>query len=147
MRLLLKSVGVAVGAVLIGSALLSAQPQNRRAGARMYDPATEVTLNGTIDSVCAGTWGHMTMGGTHLTLKAENGTIEVMLGPSAYIASKNFTFAVGDTIQVTGSKVSMGAMEFVIAREVVKDGKTLTLRDKNGVPKWAGMGRHRPRSI
>jgi hypothetical protein len=40
----------------------------------------------------------------------------------------------------------MGAMEFVTAREVVKDGKTLTLRDKTGTPQWAGSGMGRKRA-
>lgn len=32
----------------------------------------------------------------------------------------------------------MRGTEYVIAREVVKDGKTLILRDKSGAPQWAG---------
>ena len=82
--------------------------------------------------------------GTHLTVKAGDETREVMLGPANFITGKGFAFAKGDSIEVTGSKITMGAMEFVIAREVVKDGKTLTLRDKTGTPQWAGKGEDGP---
>ncbi|HVY94413.1 MAG TPA: hypothetical protein VHA14_16745, partial [Bryobacteraceae bacterium] len=54
-----------------------------------------------------------------------------------------FKFAKGDSVEITGSKVTMNGEEWIIAREVTKDGKTLTLRDKDGNPKWSGgmMGR------
>ena len=48
-------------------------------------------------------------------------------------------------MEVTGSKVTVSGKEYVVAREVVKDGKTLTLRDKTGIPAWAGQrGKRRP---
>ena len=52
---------------------------------------------------------------------------------------KEFSFAKGDSIEVTGSKVTQGGTPYVIAREVIKDGTTLALRDKSGTPQWAGM--------
>ncbi len=110
-------------------------PQNMM---RMYDPATETNLKGTVDEVKTIHHGRM-MTGTHLMLKVGDETKEIMLGPSNFVESKGFTFTKGDSIELTGSKVTMGGTDYVIAREVIKDGKTLTLRDKNGVPQWAGM--------
>jgi hypothetical protein len=104
----------------------------------MYNPATETTLNGTIEAVTEGARGQMM--GTHLTVRAADGVREVMLGPTQFIASKHFSFAKGESVQITGSKVTMSGTEYVVAREVVKDGKTLTLRDKTGTPEWAGKG-------
>ena len=125
--------------ILLGAVLVSAQgPGGPRKGMRMYNPATETTLKGTIDVVNQGACCQMT--GTHLTVKTDDGVREVMLGPSQFVASKSFSFSKGDSIEVTGSKVTMGETEYVIARQVIKDGKTLTLRDKTGRPEWAGQG-------
>ena len=79
------------------------------------------------------------MMGTHLTLKTADSTIEVVLGPSSFISGRGFSFTKGDEVEVTGSRVTMAGTESLIAREVVKGGKTLTLRDKTGKPEWSGM--------
>jgi len=78
--------------------------------------------------------------GTHLVLKTGADTTQVILGPTGYIASKGFTVAKGDTVEVTGSKLTRNETNYIIARQVVKGGKTLTLRDKEGTPAWASKG-------
>ncbi len=104
---------------------------------RMYDPTTEVTVQGTVQQVQtqAGRHGR---NGTHLLLKTDSGDLTVHVGPSDYIASQGFSFAAGDQVQVTGSKVKMNGTDVVLAREIRKDGKLLPLRDAQGIPKWAG---------
>ncbi len=139
MRNLVKGASLAAGLALALAGLASA-----RNNVRMYDPATETTLKGTVEAVTQQARGQMM--GTHLTIKTSDETREVMLGPANFVTGKGFSFAKGDSIEVTGSKITMGAMEFVIAREVVKDGKTLTLRDKSGTPEWAGRGMGRRRA-
>ena len=143
MRNVVKSISLAAGAFLLSSVLASAQSLHAGRNTRMYDPATETNLRGTVEAVTQPTRGQMM--GTHLTVKAAEETKEVMLGPAKFIAGKGFAFAKGDSIEVTGSRITMGATVFVIAREVIKDGKTLTLRDKTGKPEWArtAMGRMR----
>lgn len=133
---------VAAGILVMGAFMASAQGPHAPKHMRMYDPATETTLKGAVEAVTQQPGGNqmMEMMGTHLTVKTEGENREVMLGPSAFIAGKGFSFVKGDAIEVTGSKVTMAGTEYVIAREVVKDGKTLTLRDKNGMPEWAGSG-------
>ncbi|HYM11388.1 MAG TPA: hypothetical protein VEU62_11685 [Bryobacterales bacterium] len=106
----------------------------------MYDPTTEVTVKGTIDDVQQMAHGRRMMG-THVMLKTDAGTLDVHLGPSSFLSKKGFTLAKGDQIEVTGSKVKYSGADALIAREVKKGDKTLTLRDKNGVPEWAGTGR------
>ena len=140
----LKYVEAAVGVLLLSAVLASAQGPHAAKNMRMYDPATETNLKGAVDAVTQQTRGQMM--GTHITIKTADETREVMLGPANFIAGKGFAFAKGDSIEVTGSRITMGAMEFVIAREVVKDGKTLTLRDKTGTPQWAGTGIGRKRA-
>jgi len=138
------SVCIAAGVLLLSGVVASAQGRHAAKNMRMYDPATETTLKGTVEAVSEQTRGQMM--GTHFTIKAGDDVREVMLGPAKFITGKGFAFAKGDAVEVTGSKITMGAMEFVIAREVVKDGKTLTLRDKTGTPQWAGSGMMRRRS-
>lgn len=106
-------------------------------GMRNYDPQTEVKIKGTVEEVQqqAGRNGQM---GTHLTLRTDAGQLLVHVGPSAYIADKQFSFAQGDEIEVLGSKVSITGKETLIAREITKQGKTLILRNAQGIPEWAG---------
>ena len=130
--------GVSAATILFGAVLVSAQGPGPHKGMRIYNPTTETTLNGTIETVTEGARGQMM--GTHLTVKTAEGAREVMLGPTQFIASKHFSFAKGNSVKVTGSKVNMGGSEYVVARQVAKDGKTLTLRDKAGKPEWAGKG-------
>ena len=132
--------------------------------ARLYDPSTVTTVKGTVTDVEVNSMGSMMnqqgtkMGqqggmmnqhpamsrmthkgwmGTHLTLKIENGFLDVILGPSSYITEKNFTFVKGDQIEVTGSKVTRNGQQELIARSVKKGNKTLTLRNDQGIPLWS----------
>jgi hypothetical protein len=74
-------------------------------------------------------------------IKAAQGSLEVHLGPTSYLEKQQFAFAKGDQIEVIGSKVKIESADVVIAREVKKGGKTLTLRNAQGVPAWSKGGR------
>jgi len=116
------------------------QNENRR-GIPNYDPKTEVTTRGVIQDVQQQT-GRQGWSGTHLTLKSDAETLDVHVGPSSYIAQQQFSFAKGDAIEVVGSRVTIADKEALIAREITKDGKTLVLRNTQGIPQWSG-GRSR----
>jgi hypothetical protein len=115
-----------------------------------YDPATVVTVKGTVQEVQEGMMQSGRMGqmkgmdhmGLHLILKTDSASLTVLVGPSSFVKEKNFTFTKGDQIEVTGSKVKYDSADAVIAREIKKGDKTLTLRDEKGVPEWS-MGRQR----
>jgi len=141
MRSIVERMNLAVGTFLLSAVLASAQGPNARMNMGMYNPATETTFKGSVEAVTQPGRGQMM--GTHLAVMAGDETRDVMLGPSNFLSEKRFSFARGDSIEVTGSKVTMRGTAYVIAREIVKDGKTLTLRDKSGTPQWAGgrMGR------
>ncbi len=111
-------------------------------GMRNYDPSTETTVKGTVHEVLQQT-GRNGHNGTHLVLKTDAGSLTVHVGPSSYIANQGFSFAKGDALEITGSKAKMGGQDLILAREIKKDGKVLTLRDAQGIPKWA-HGRQRP---
>ena len=109
--------------------------------ARMYNPATETTVKGAVEEVKTIT-GRRAWNGTHLTLKTGDKSIDVHLGPAAFLKEKRFSFAKGDQIEVTGAKTEFGGSEAIIAREVKKGEKTLVLRNEQGIPQWS-RGRRR----
>jgi hypothetical protein len=109
-------------------------------GMQRYDPKTETTLSGTIEDIQL-LPGHYRGTGTHLFLKTDSSTIEVHLGPTAYIEKHQFSFKKGDHIEVLGSQVKIAGKDALLAREVTQDGKKLVLRDQGGVPLWSGRNR------
>lgn len=124
-----------------GSLTAIAQSQQTSAGPwqgmAKYDPKTETTIQATVEEVKQVT-GKRGWNGTHLMVKTETGPLDVHVGPAAYVTSQQFSFAKGDQIEVTGSKVKLQDADVLLAREIKKDGKTLVLRDAQGFPKWAG---------
>lgn len=103
-----------------------------------YDAAAEVTLKGTVDEVKEVECDTCGMTGTHLMLKTAADSMEVMLGPTAFLKERGITLAQGDEIEVTGAKIKTDGKQELLAREVKKGNETFTLRDRNGRPMWAG---------
>jgi hypothetical protein len=141
----LQCAAVAAATLLTASTLAWAQAGRGQGGGRNYDTATEVAISGTVDEVrnIPGPAGGP--GGLHLMLRSDAGVDEVHLGPAAFVRSKGFEFVKGDAITVTGSKRKVGGQDVVIAREVKKGDKVLTLRDAKGFPLWSGGGRRQGR--
>lgn len=110
-----------------------------------YDSTTVVTVKGTVEEVQeitmksgqTGQMQGMNHTGLHLILKTEAGSLTVLVGPSSFVKENNFTFTKGDQIEVTGSKTKYNGSDAVIAREIKKGDKTLTLRDDKGIPEWS----------
>lgn len=98
------------------------------------NPAAEITIRGVVEQVEQGTDSARL--GTHLSVRTRNGAICVMLGPADFIANAGFTFAPGDAVRIAGFRETRGERTIIFAREVVKDGRTLTLRDRNRDPRW-----------
>jgi len=119
--------------------------QAARQGQGMYDVKTETTIMGTVESVenitGGGGRGRGGMGGTHLVVKTEKDTVDVHVGPTAYLAEKGITLAKGDRLQILGSRVTVDNEAVLIAREIKKGDNTWTLRDASGRPAWSGRGR------
>ncbi|HXH50044.1 MAG TPA: hypothetical protein VNM47_11935 [Terriglobia bacterium] len=131
---------LAAGLTLVSMLFLPFAYTQQRPGsgqrARMYNPANETTVKGTIEEVKTVTGRHG-WNGTHLTLKTENKTFDVHLGPASFLKEKGFSFAKGDEIEVTGATTEVAGSDALIAREVKKEDKTLALRDPQGIPKWS----------
>ena len=101
-----------------------------------YDFANEVKLKGTVEDVKVIPGPYE---GVHVMLKTATETILVHLAPGGFLKMLEFNVAKGDTLEVTGCKITGEAGPEVLAREVVSGNNDMTLRDKKGAPAWAGM--------
>ena len=115
-------------------------PPGRAAGGGGYDPSTVETVRGEVVGVEHIAAAKGRSGGVHLMLKTDRETVPVHLGPAWYVDKQNVHVERGDRVEVTGSRVSFAGKPAIIARQVTKGGKTLTLRNEAGVPAWAGRG-------
>lgn len=127
-----------LGTLAAGALILGAQQRMPN-----YDVSTETTLKGSVQDVTEHKHGRMT--GRHVTLKTEQETIEVHLGPVRFLNQKKVALAKGDEVEITGSRVKQDGKDVLIARTVKKGSETWELRDAKGIPNWSG-GRRRGRS-
>lgn len=109
--------------------------------ARLYDAKTVETVKGTVESVDLITPMKGMSSGVHLNLKTDKETIPVHLGPSWYIENQDVKIEPGDSIEVTGSRVTFNGKPAIIASAVSRGEEMLKLRDENGVPAWSGWKR------
>ena len=108
---------------------------------RMYDPKTVETVMGEVLGVDEIIPHHGMGHGIHLRLRTAKETIAVHLGPSWYIEHQDTKIGVMDQLEVTGSRITFGGAPAIIAATVRKGNETLTLRDADGFPMWAGWRR------
>ena len=118
---------VAAIALVASSALAQSPPQ--------YDPATEAKLKGTVEEL---TLDPPTGGKPVAYLVIKNGEekTQVFLCPKSFLDEMGVTFAMGDSVQIAGSKVKRNGADLILAREVTKSGDTVTLRFGDGKPAW-----------
>lgn len=108
---------------------------------RAYNPATVQTLEGTVRAV---EYMHPARGmsrGIHVQVAAAKETLWVHLGPAWYLENQDVPIAKGDRLTVKGSRISLDGKDVIIAAEITKGDRTLTLRDAAGIPSWAGWRR------
>jgi hypothetical protein len=126
---------IAVSAFVIGAcAALAAQaPVN---APRSYDASREVSFGGVVTEVVA-TNGAGGVVGVHLVLETARGTmVKVHLGPAMFIGMNDGSFVTDDQILVTGAFVTHDGEMALWARQVTKNGRTITLRSPDGAPRW-----------
>lgn len=124
--------------------LLAAQPRGGRQGPQ-YDTATEATVTGTVEAVeqitgRGGGRGRRRLGGTHVTLRTGTETLEVHLGPTAFLNEQKVVVAKGDTLEIVGSRVTVDGEPVFIAKSAKKGSSVWTLRDASGLPLWRRRG-------
>ena len=107
-----------------------------RQGPRLYNPATEITLSGSVVAVQVQRARRGRFAGVHVTLGAGGKETEVHLGPLWYSQAEGLVLTKGDKLEVTGSLVTHNEKTFVIAREVKTGAKVVKLRETDGRPLW-----------
>ena len=104
-------------------------------GLPKYDLQSEMKIKGVIDSVnllSVGTRKDF----TELVIKTGDDSSHIYLCPKPFEEEMGISFAKGDQIAVTGSKVKQDASDVILARELVKGTDTLMFRDDKGKPVW-----------
>jgi hypothetical protein len=100
--------------------------------AAFYNIATETSVSGTLAQPPAR--GRM---GMYLSVQRDDGAMmDVRVAPRSYLAARGVTLLQGDQLEFTGSKVVIEGTPVLLAREITKDGRTLSLRDRSGHPLW-----------
>lgn len=102
-----------------------------------YDAGTEFAAKGTVRKVMEITSPRVAEG-AHLIVQADGRSYELLVGPSEYVWRNDFSFSSGDQVEFTGSRISIDGADIIVAREITKGGRTLTLRNARGVPLWPG---------
>jgi hypothetical protein len=138
-------------ALLVSVGLMLATPAWAQPG-RFYDPSKVVTIQGQVEKVeTMSRPGRLEGEGKPgrqaqiVYLKTNQGTtVRVHLGPTRFLEQQQFAPKVGDAMTVTGSKLTTSKGEVILAAEVKSGGKTLTLRDAQGIPVWRPKAGCRP---
>lgn len=99
-----------------------------------YDPTSETTFKGVVQELkLVPPTGAKPI--AYLVLRSPEAG-QVFLCPKKFLDNIGVAFKTDDAIEVTGSKVKQDGADLTLAREVVKNGETLTLRFKDGKPVW-----------
>jgi hypothetical protein len=113
---------------------LGAQPASEtRTGSGIgpvYDAAHEITVNGTIQTVVT----RHTKGspaGMHLMVNGSEGTFDAALGPYMTKETQEALKA-GTPLQIIGAIEKVRGREYLLARQVNFNGRTVTVRNLNG---------------
>ena len=124
-----------IGAVAVTVASQTAPPISKVIPT--YDLTTEVRVKGLVVatndhfcSICGGL-------GSHLMLKAENGTVvEVHLASTKFIKDYDIVIVPGDEVEVLASRVTIAGASALMAREITRGQETFVFRDATGKPVW-----------
>lgn len=100
-----------------------------------YDLQTESKAKGIVDDIKILDFGTR-KDFIQLVLKDETETLVVYVCPKPFEEEMGITFAKGEQISFTGSKVKGEESEIILAREIAKGTDTWTLRDAKGSPVW-----------
>ena len=108
----------------------------------MYDTTRIVRLEGIVSALTELPLKEIHRGvrarDLHFTLEERGMTYSIHVGPTWYIADQRFTFAFGDSVNVTGSLMDECGNGIVVAGAITKGTAVLQLRDAHGTRMWTG---------
>jgi|WetSurMetagenome_2_1015567.scaffolds.fasta_scaffold140357_3 hypothetical protein len=132
---LLMLIALLVPAPVLGDANA---PLARKAARVKYDPATIVSVSGTVLGELRTDHGTGAKS-VRLIMKVGEDQVSVHLGPDTWVDRQKVRFAKGDEVTVRGSKFTYEGKYGLIAQSVTRGGDTLVLRDAAGKPAWSGQ--------
>ena len=135
---------LAIGIIIVSMPLYAqdVKTQGKSSYYAPYNTETVEFLDGTIYKI--GRYpvfkGKFYMSYLMLSFVDQEGNYEyitVHLGPSSFMEHQEIKLAEKDEIEVEGSLTPWrSGTKILVAAEITKDGKTIKLRDENGVPVW-----------
>jgi hypothetical protein len=118
---------------LLAGALQASDPQSSDVGKGFgfaYDPAKEVTVEGTVQEVVT----HPVSGsavGIHLLVSSEGKTIDAHLGP--FLSPENReALVLGEAVQIVGVKADLHGQNVFLVRQLVIGERQVTIRNQRG---------------
>jgi len=100
-----------------------------------YDLQTELKTKGVVDEVNLLSFGTR-KDFTELIIKSGDDKVHIYVCPKPFQEEMGITFAKGDEIAVTGSKVKQDESDIILVRELIRGTDTLMFRDDKGKPVW-----------
>jgi hypothetical protein len=119
------------GAILL-SAAAGAQQRNAAVSSRptSYDVTRETTLQGTVVSYTEDSSRPPI--GARVTVQTAAGTVDVHLGPAAYLRSNHFALSAGDSVRFVGVRIPVNEGNVFLARIAQRGKQALALRSPRG---------------
>lgn len=126
-------VGMAQPVVISGNASYNADsPYNR-----LYNTRTVITIKGKVTGrQIAPPMKGMTNAVTFIVRDAKGKNWQVDVGPEWYVNNQHTRIQLKDSVQVTGSRVTIDGHDVILAEEIVKAKSVLALRRPAGRPYW-----------
>ncbi len=95
------------------------------------------TIRGTVKSVGSFRLEGTSIRGVRLRIGTDAGkVVTVRTGPRSYLDRQNLRFRRGDQVTVTGLLTRVGRRNVLVASQVTRGDKTITLRTREGNPLW-----------
>jgi hypothetical protein len=113
----------------------SQEPAPKPGAPPKYDLQAETKAKGVVDEIKTFDLGTR-KDFIQLIVKNGNDKVVIYLCPKPYEDEMGLTFAKGDEISFTGSKVKQESADVILVRELVKGTDTLMFRDGKGNPVW-----------
>jgi hypothetical protein len=112
------------------SATTKAEPHPARGFVKSYNAAHEVTVNGTVQQVVTKrTRG--SMAGMHLLVAGSQGMVDAHVG-SFLTKDTREALHMGLPIQIVGAMEQLHGKQYLMARQLIFGGRTVTVRSRTG---------------
>ena len=131
----------AIIVMLLWTSFLFSQPGrglNQSEITKLYNAATEVTVEGKITNVMVADSGYGRFPAVIVDLKTSDKEVKIYVAPDWHLMNEKIDLKKDQPLTITGSKVTHNDQPLMIARTMKYDGKEISFRDDKGVPVWAG---------